>query len=317
MFYIEKRKKKKPKKEDSSFQRKLPFHLLTKAPKRIFSVFQSLYGFVSKIPKSIPFVSTLWKKPKPQAWFFIICLGLFLFMGFCNFISHSEFWSIAVSKLLGQTSESGVANYYRPLFYLPLRLLYFFPLSNTEHILMARLLFSGIAFACFYLFLFNLKWFTKNSTDKILFGVFLLSFQVYFYNIFRVRSDLTAHLFILMTYTLINKDYHNHRPMKSFDWKVLILCALAFLSTPKAIYLILAIMFYEYYLQGKNTNLSKMFMNFVFSPVLILGLFLVIGDFLFKMKILPLNPYPLALNYHLNSMKLFLIPTCGWMFSQA
>ena len=302
MFYI---KKKKPKKGEPNFLWKLPVYLFIRTPKRILSVFQELYGFVSKIPGKIPFVASLWKRSKPEAWFFTICLGLFLFMGLYNFISHSEFWSIAISKLLGQTSGSGIANYYRPLFYLPLRLLYFLPLSNTEHILTARLLFSGIAFACFSLFLFNLKWFTKNRTDKIFFGIFFLSFQVYFYNISRVRSDLMAHFFILMTYTLINRDYHNHRPMKSFDRKVLILCALAFLSTPKAIYLILAIMFYEYYLHGRNTNLSKMFMNFVFSPVLILSLFLVMGDLLFKMKIFPVNPYPLALNYHLNSMKLF------------
>ena len=101
----------------------------------------------------------LFKNKKFEIGFFGLSLILFLFMGLNHFISHSEFWSIAIAKILGQSNAA--ANNYKFLFYLPLKLLYIFPLSNVEHIQVARLFFGGMAFACFFLFLLNIKTWIK------------------------------------------------------------------------------------------------------------------------------------------------------------
>ncbi len=256
------------------------------------------------------------KNLKPEIGFFGVSLVLFLFMSFNNFISHSEFWSIAVSGILGQ--DNAGANHYKLLFHLPLKLLYFFPLSNVEHIQMARLFFGGVAFTCFFLFLLNIRSMVKNSLNWMIFGFFLLSFQIYFYNSFRVRADLISNLFIIMAYTLINKNFYNNhdnyefKAFKTIDLKILTLCVLAFLSTPKAVYLIFAIISYQSYLHYKSpSDLSKILLNFVFSIFLPIGLLFLTGHLLVQWGLIYENPYAMALRYHINSTKPIFSP-CLW-----
>ena len=69
------------------------------------------------------------------------------------FISHSELWAVASARLLGSTDFVAIPLYYKPLFYVPLHFFYFFDLSNTQHILLARAFFSIIGSIGFGLFL--------------------------------------------------------------------------------------------------------------------------------------------------------------------
>ena len=248
------------------------------------------------------FKNSKFKNLKLEIGFFGISLILFLFMGFNHFISHSEFWSISISKILGQPNAA--ANNYKFLFHLPMKLLYLFPLSNVGHIQTARLLFGGIAFSCFFLFLLNIRTMEKNPFNWMIFGIFLLSFQVYFYNSFRIRADLVSNFFIMIAYTLINKDIYNNRPFKRFDLKIFILCTLAFLSTPKSIYMIFAIIIYRTYLHYKNTSdLLKFLSGFFFFIFLPVGFPLLLNEILFMTGIFYDSPYALALRYHINSME--------------
>ena len=107
-----------------------------------------------------------------------------------------------------------------------------------------------------------------------------------------------------MAYTLINRDFHNNRPFKTFDLKILILCALAFLSTPKSIYMISAIIAYRTYLYYKSpSDLLKLLLNFTFSVFLPISFLLIFNEILFRTGVFNDSPYFLALRYHLNSME--------------
>ncbi len=252
--------------------------------------------------KSKSFLLSSFKNQKFEIGFFGLSLVVFLFMGLNHFISHSEFWSIAISKILGHPNAA--ANNYKFLFYLPLKLFYVFPLSNVEHIQMVRLFFGGMAFACFFLFLLNIRAMDKKPLNWMIFGIFLLSFQIYFYNSFRIRADLISNFFIIMAYTLINRDILNNRPFKTFDLKILILCSLAFLSTPKSIYMISTIIIYRAYLYYKSpSDLLKLSLNFIFSAFLPISFFLVVNEVLFRTGVFNDSPYLLALRYHFNSME--------------
>ena len=227
-------------------------------------------------------------------------LGLFSFYSISNYISHSELWSIASAPLLGQFITEASVVYYKSLFHLILKIPFFFDLDNMTHILLARHIFGVIA--AYYVFL----WFkiafivSKDWFHSSLYLLFLMSFQLFTYNIYRVRADLLAFLFIslLIFHILLSLEQNKIIP----KWKVLVLCFIAFLCTPKAIVPILIVLLSLVSFYYKNNQLSK-----VTKPVLItftLRIFFVslLSLCLFIIDSNLENPYGLALIYFSNNI---------------
>jgi hypothetical protein len=227
--------------------------------------------------------------------FLFICFCIFIFMSLHNFISHSEFWSINSSQGFGSNLGQYTNLYYKSIFYFLLNLIYYFNLDNIQHIIASRIMFGVFAFLYFTFFLYEILKITKDYFLAIIFGIFILSIQIFFYNIFRVRADLLASLFIIISYKYINDVYFNKA--KNQPIKLALLLILAFLSTPKSIYLIFAILIYYFFLNKKQNNFKN-------TPLLLgffLSITLITSFTLFKFNILNENPYALAANYYLLS----------------
>lgn len=242
-------------------------------------------------------------KKSKENFFWALTFLIFLFVSVNNFISHSEYWAIASARLMGTLSWESVVLYYKPLFYLLLKIPYFFNLSNTEHILISRSLFGTLAFLCFYIFLKNMNRTTRNPNMYFLMGLFLLSFQIYFYNLYRVRADLLATFFLLLAYSRINSLYLDKKELQVFDLKLFVIYSAAFLSTPKSIYLILALFIYQsflFYKKFKLQRISLQFVNYFLAPV---GLTLALFSAFQFIEGLNTHPYAMAVLYQLQSFK--------------
>ncbi len=243
----------------------------------------------------------------PSLWF-LIPLLIFVPMSLSNFISHSEFWGITSGQLFGSFSPEAIVVYYRPIFYALLKSLYFLPLDNISHIKAARLLFGVIAsFNCFLIAAIVYQR-SKDKKLSFIYILFLLSIHTYFYNIFRVRSDILALFFFLLAVYKTNLDVLKGLP--TFSWKTLGLIFLCFLSTPKAIFLIFVFAAYTFYLNSTEKASSPKF-RIAFYLMLPFAFVTVVSSLFLLLQASESNPFVYALLYFSNTTgQLFQIE--GW-----
>jgi len=235
--------------------------------------------------------------------FWALTFSFFLLASVNNFISHSEYWAIASARLMGTLSWESAVLYYKPLFYLLLKVPYFFELANVEHIQIARSLFGTLAFFCFYIFLKNTNRITCNPNMYFFMGIFLISFQIYFYNLYRVRADLLSTFFALLAYNHINSHFVYKKDLKPFDLKLFLFYCAAFLSTPKSIYLIFALFIYQCFLFSKDFTPQKIFLQFVSYFLAPIGLTFAAFTLFQISGAVDTHPYSLAVLYQIQSYK--------------
>jgi hypothetical protein len=240
----------------------------------------------------------------------ILFLSLVLILGMAwlaghNFISHSEFFSIASGKLLGSTQGEAIVVYYKSIFYLILKIPYGFNLTNIQHILFTRTLFGVIGAITLILYLWNLRLVTGNKSFlfNIFICVFLLSIEVYAYNIYRVRADLVSHLFFICALIRTNTLFLNKKMRHQLDPLMILCCSLIFLSTPKGIYMVLISFIYYLYLATDKWSPRK-FLHYLIAYFLApVGLTLFLAALVNHLNILATNPFALAGNYFWESLK--------------
>ncbi len=172
---------------------------------------------------------------------FLFPLPLFIYLSRHNFISHSELWSISSAHFFGSLSPEALITYIRPAFFSILSIPYFFELTNTEHILLARSLFGILAslnLLLVYKLVRALNW---KKSQGLIFCSFLLSFHVFFYNFYRVRSDFLALTVALICLIRILKPRKFYLTKLRFDPTLPFLSFLLILTTPKALYFLIMI----------------------------------------------------------------------------
>ncbi len=250
-------------------------------------------------------ISTITAERLIQSLWFLLPLLIFIPMGLSNFISHSEFWAITSSQLLGSTSPESLPVYYRPVFYLFLKTLYIFPIDNISHIKAARFLFALIASLNVFLLAKIIYQWTRNKFQVFYFLAFLFSFHIFFYNFFRIRSDLFSLCFIFLAIYICNKTFI--KTNRVYSWKILICLSLAFLSTPKSLFLIISFSIYSFYLLStvKNSTQKKWLSALYFLiPILIISLISVALQLIDHPES---NPFIYALIYYFNNLNQLLI----------
>ena len=129
---------------------------------------------------------------------------LFLFLGTLaailslkTYISDSEFWAITASRRLGETGASASV-YMKFLFYGLLKPIYFLPLDNIAHVLVARLEFAAIGALTAYAFYRA----ATRAFNDVLMGLIsttlFLTCSFFLTQSFRVRSDNLASFFAIL-----------------------------------------------------------------------------------------------------------------------
>lgn len=250
-------------------------------------------------------------KEKPietKSSYILLFIGLVTFLWFAgnNFISHSEFWAISSAKLLGMTSHESLIVYARPFYYFVLSVPYAFKLGNVDHILFARLLFAVLAFLHFFLsWKLSLK-LNKSRWSSFLFLIFILSFHVYTYNIFRIRSDLLCQVLTLAAFLRILKLQTQPKPRFKYDPYIILFSFLISLTTPKSLYAVLWLCAFYVFTKRKNTNRMNLLRDILFlflGPAYILILIAVVSGFFFPDID---NIFAITLSYYLNSFSHYL-----------
>ncbi len=165
-------------------------------------------------------------------------LAFILTFGIGSHISASEFWPISLSKEVffhGKTIDSGL--FLKPTFHLILGLIYFLPLDNWQHVLVARILFALIGASSLSIFIYWLKNLLFKSSES--FGnlgwaiAFLLS-PIFVEQLVKIRSDMLSLFFSLLVLVLACSSPPPHSRSKFLS---LILLNLAlFGCTPRAIF---------------------------------------------------------------------------------
>lgn len=228
--------------------------------------------------------------------------ALFWWYSVNNFISHSEFWSIFSGQLWGDTSEPATVVYYKPLFYMVLKIPFLIPLSSVDHILVSRSFFgilAGVYFALVSIFVYRES---KSIKITLLFSLFIMSFHTFTYNIFRVRADLLSHIFILLGLLSIQKKSENKTDAFVIEQKLLFFFLCALLSTPKAIFSVAASLLYLNSKTKKSLRLGPTLVSLSLYLIFPLFLSLSLAGVLQWSSILEENPYSLAILYFVENM---------------
>ncbi len=250
--------------------------------------------------------------------FFILCTFstfIFLYLSATYFISHSEFWAIASARLLGETIGEAIVVYYKTFFYALLKIFYFFPMNNLDHIHYSRLAFGLLAATNLILLLVNIIWITGTYRASILYWFFLMTLQVYLCHAFRVRADVVSSLLILIFYSIVNLNYLKNKKTSLLNPVYLVLLTLAFLSTPKAVFLLFAFVIYSLCLNQQNLTRLEIVLFALIHLFFPLGLLLSISSLLFQTGVFVENPYTLALQYQINTTRdLFLSQNWSHVF---
>lgn len=245
----------------------------------------------------------------PWTWFFA-SLCFFIPLSLQNFVSHSEFWSITSAQLLGQFNPESIVVYYRPVFYALLKTIYFFPLDNITHVQAARFIFGILASINIFLISHLVLQWTKSRKVALLYLIFLFTFHTFSYNFFRVRSDMLALFFVLLSLIYSNQQFI--RKERLFQWPVVALLLLAFLSTPKSIFLIFSFSFYCIYLEAKSSSLKKR-TGLIFAYFIIPLFFISLISIIFHIVgFSESNPFIFALIYFVNNIPTVLTNS-GWI----
>lgn len=249
---------------------------------------------------------------KPELFFFSkfgsLLIKIFILIGFTalsltNFISHSELWSITSAKLLGSFEPEALIVYIRPLYYAFLKIPYYLPLSDVQHVVTARFQFGLLAFINFLLSYKLAKLLSTNRSSAVFYSFFLLTFHVYFYNTYRVRSDFLCELFTLIGLIKILTPEKKYIKVLNVDLTLPVVSLLASLSTPKSIYSILLLCFifivYNYQKKSLFNLIKECTLNFLAPAYLLLAssLFTTSPSTSFN------DLFAVVMNYYLNSLK--------------
>ncbi len=236
---------------------------------------------------------------------FILSFPVFIYLSLNYYISHSELWAIASARLLGETSGEALVLYYKLIFYSFLKIFYGFELGNIHHIKFSRLFFGFLASLNLSLFITNIFWLTKSFRSSFLYLFFLMTAQIYICHVFRVRADVVSTFFILLLYTRINYNYLHNSQGRLFKPLDFFLFIFAFLSTPKSIFLLTAVIVYSLFLNIKNQSRTELLLSLLIHLFFPVGIILTTFSLLNSAQILLANPYSLALQYQINTMSDF------------
>ena len=204
----------------------------------------------------------IYRFPKKNVFYDLIVFAsvtcFLVYRSLTHFISHSEFWAISTAKLFGTLELGAAITYSKPLFYLMLKTHYLFDLENVTHIYLARSLFGLTAMLILFIWYRIGIALTGNRVASSLYSLFLLSFHVIYTQIFRVRSDLLATLFIsLAIYVLVLMIKQNSSSLKKqtlflvCSWAALLCTPKAFLVSP--IFLMLVLLYAKDLTQKRST----------------------------------------------------------------
>lgn len=237
--------------------------------------------------------------------FFSILLILLTYQSIHNFISHSELWAIASGRIFGNGTSESTILYVKPLFYFILNLPYKFDLGNSEHIKVSRFLFGLIGFSILFIWYLISLVITRSRRTSIFYSIFLLSFHLIAYNIFRVRADIMACFFgSLVVFQALKM--RQAPTLGNLDWiKLLTLFCAIFLCTPKGITIILPLLTFSYFCTKRTPSKSP---HLIWSALLAASPLLTVG--LVIASIFPTvgyvyDPYSVALIYFGSTLELF------------
>lgn len=153
--------------------------------------------------------------------------------GIWSYTVDSEIWATTLSQFLGQEGHHYFSLYYRLLFHLPLKVIYFFPLSNYEHLIAAKAVFAVNGLVLCFLTFRLFQRLCLNALVPWLSLLFLMSNPTWLGEFFRIRSDFLAMNFSLAALLVF------FNPKRADDFKkfgmILLLLAFAGLSTPKSV----------------------------------------------------------------------------------
>ncbi|MCB0377468.1 MAG: hypothetical protein KDD33_03160 [Bdellovibrionales bacterium] len=192
------------------------------------------------------------------------------------------------------------ATYYKPVFYSLLRTIYWLPLNNWQHILVARSLFAFIGSASLVLtYTIARTYYQKNICAWIAI-LFLLSINIYSLHFFRVRSDVLLVFFsLLYLYVFLKKS---EKKVFSFSPLLLVLSLLAFTSTPKGVYSLIAIfLFSSIHLTEQGLSRKKAWSLSFFHSLMPIFIILIFSSLMMMTQYS--DPYALALQYFYNSFE--------------
>jgi hypothetical protein len=189
----------------------------------------------------------------------------------------------------------------RPLFYGLLKFPYFIETANWQHILLARGMFGFLGFINLLLIYRLIRSFDYSHWQSIGYVFFLLTFHVFFYKIYRVRSDFLVLTFLLIAIERILRGIVESHKWLKFDLVLPALVLLMCLSTPKSVYaLCWLFIFYNWYQfdpQRPLTAFSRSLLMIGLPPSLLL--------ITFQLLVSPSSPLPdlyaTSLNYYLMS----------------
>ncbi len=227
--------------------------------------------------------------------FLIILVIAYSFHSLTAYTSDSEFWSIALAKLL-YTFDGHIGLLQKMPFYFLLNIPYLLFHDSVLVLIFEKILFYLISLGIFYFCYKILKLYQIEKKSIFAFFIVLLLFELVFGQTFRIRADNLSLLFFLMLFYFGLKD-PNDTPLQTL--KLFSLCLLTFLSTPKAIYFILCFSLFHVYHQLNWFKKVKSVLIFLLLPLFI-PLFSAFILNLFGSSYL-MDAYTNAILYYLNS----------------
>ena len=211
------------------------------------------------------------------------------------YTADSEFWTIALSKLL-YSFDGHIALLQKLPFYFILNIPYHIFADSLLVLMMEKSLFYLVSVGIFY-FCYKILLFYKIDNKVIfLFFISLFLFESVFSQTFRIRSDNLALLFFLILFYmgLLDSSDTLKQTVRFF-----LLSLLMFLITPKAIYFLVLFFLYHVYNQKLLFKRLKSILLFFLLPPFIC---LFVGFILDKFQMPYLkDAYTKAVLYFLNS----------------
>lgn len=225
----------------------------------------------------------------------IILFIIYGFFAVTAYTADSEFWSIALSKLLF-SFDGHVALLQKLPFYFILNIPYHLFGNSLLVLLAEKSLFYLVSVGVFYLCYKILRFYQIENKMTLLFFVSLFLFESIFSQTFRIRSDNLALLFFLILfYTGLRDSSDGLRQTIRF----FLIGLMMFLITPKSIYFL--VMFFVYHLSNQKIFFKRMksvLIIFLLPPFICLFLGFILDKF--QMPYLK-DAYTKAVLYFLNS----------------
>lgn len=201
---------------------------------------------------------------------YLIFILLFLYALF-HHVSSSEFWPITISKTWLDFSNFEYSLLQKPLFSLFLSLFHLLPLSDIQHLLLVKAIFS--VFGAFSIWLFVKVLLTLSGNKNLLLYQNLLSLLVvtispiFLDNFFRIRTDQLSFLFF------VGFIYFNYKA--DFTKSLVLLLFLSLISIKGLIFVApgLYLLYSSHHLKIKQ--LKKLHLYYIISGFLALILWFI------------------------------------------